>query len=150
MASNFTSKALSLREELASELLIRLSAITQTKSFGTNGECDLLLGAGTTTTDSVFIRIKAVASIQTDVLGLAQQVYTPHVAQILVELNATGANSPGTFATRIPVIAALVQRGVRVELYTIANGNSVSAAGITGTPAAVFENHVQYPTMSSI
>jgi hypothetical protein len=150
MANNYSAKAQALRDELASELAIRLPSIAQTKSFGASAECDLLLGAGTTTTDSVFVRIKVIDSIQKDVLGLAQQVFTPHVAQVLIELNATGANSPGTYATRFPVLAALVSRGVKVELYTIANGNSVSAAGITGTPAAVYETHVQYPMMASI
>lgn len=144
-------KATVFRDELASELAVRLPALAKTKSFGATGEADLMVGAGTAASDSVFVRFAAVGSIQKDVLGLAQTVFTPTVAQLVIEGNPTGGAGAdvGTWATRLAVIAAIVAKGVRVELYTTANTTAPSAAGITGTPAATFEIHPQYALMAS-
>lgn len=144
-------KAIALRDELASELAVRLASLAKTKSFGATGEADLLIGAGTAGSDSVFVRFAAVGSIQKDVLGLAQNVFTPTVAQIVVESNPAGGAGAdvGTWATRLAVLGAVIAKGVRVELYTTANTTAPSASGITGAPAATFEIHPQYPLMAS-
>lgn len=147
-----TQKSLGLRDELASELKVRLSALAQVKSIGSLGEAELLVGAGTAGSDSVFVRISAISTINKDVLGLSQNVFTPHVAQVVVEGNVTaGAGADiGTWATRLAVLGCLVAKGVKVELYVRATGNAAAAAGITGAPTASFEIHPQYPMMSSI
>lgn len=150
-----TAKALAWREEIAAELRLRLSAIAQTKAFASDQAPTLLLGTGLTTTDSVFIKIAPVTSLQVDVLGLAQTVFTPHVIQMVIEANYEGATDTvldvGTWATRLAVIGVLVSKGVKVELYVMANGSTLSASGITsGNLKATFENHVQYPGMTSL
>lgn len=152
MANNFTQKALGLRDEFLADLRQSLPALAQTKSFGSSGECDALIGAGTAGSDSVFVRIRPVPSIMVDVLGLTQQVYTPHVAQVVIESNNTaGAGADvGTWSTRMNVLGGLIERGIKVELYTVANAVAVSSAGITGAPAATFQSHVQYGQMAGM
>jgi hypothetical protein len=153
MATNFTAKASSLREEFASEMKLRLSALAQVKSFGASSECDLLIGAGTAGTDSVFIRFTPIATVQKDVLGLAQQVFTPHIAQVVIEANPAGGAGAdvGTWATRLAIIGSLIAKGIRVELYQVSNTTAVSSAGIAaGNLQASFEIHPQYPMMASI
>jgi hypothetical protein len=146
-----TAKTLVFRDELASELAIRLPALAKTKSFGATGESDLMVGAGTAGSDSVFVRFCAVASIQKDVLGLNQTVFTPHIAQLVIEANPAGGAGAdvGTWATRLAVLGAVIAKGTRVEVYTTANTTPVSAAGITGAPTATFEIHPQYALMAS-
>jgi hypothetical protein len=145
--SQGTQKSLALRDELASELAVRISSIAQAKSFGSAGEARLALGAGTSDSDSVNVQIGTVDSIMKDVLGLSQNVFTPHVAKVGIEAAATGA----TWATRLAVIACLVAKGVRVELYERTHGTGPAFADLTaGNLKAVFEIHPQYPLMSSI
>jgi hypothetical protein len=152
MADNYSPKAQALRDELAAELLIKRSALVQVKSFGASKECDLLIGpsGAAAGTDSAFIRIKVQSTLATDVLGLAQQVYTPHVAQVVFEANPAGGAGAdvGTWATRLAILGALLRTGVRVEIYFSANTVAVSSAGITGTPE-VFDS-LQYPLMSTM
>lgn len=147
-----TAKTLAFRDELASELAVRLSALAKTKSFGATGESDLMVGAGTAGTDSVFVRFCTVGTIQKDVLGLAQTVFTPHIAQIVIEGNNTGGAGAdvGTWATRLAVLGAVIAKGTRVELYQTANTTAPSASGITvGNLQAAFEIHPQYALMAS-
>lgn len=155
MATKFSPKALALREELAAELKLRptASALAQAKSFGTAGECDLAVGAGVAGGDNVFVRIKTVTTLQKDVLGLDQQVFTPHIAQVVLEAEEVGATAEaavGTWATRLAVLGGLIQRGIAVELYLSANGTAPTSAGITGAPTAVYIGHPQYGQMASI
>lgn len=139
-------KAIVFRDELASELAIRLPALAKTKSFGATGEADLLIGTGATDSDSVFVRFEAVGTIQKDVLGLTQTVFTPTIAKVGIEAASTGQ----TWATRVPILAALVAKGVRVELYEVAHGTGPSAAILTaGNLKASFEIHPQYALMAS-
>jgi hypothetical protein len=140
-----TSKAIAFRDDLASELKIRLAALAQAKT----GDADLTIGAGTAGSDSAFIRITPVASLWKDIVGLPQTVFTPHVAQVVFEANPAGGAGAdvGTWATRLAIIGCLVARGIKVEVYFSANTAAVSAAAITGAPSASFEAQVQYGFM---
>lgn len=151
MANNYSPKAQAIRDELAAELLIKLSSLAQVKSFGASKECDLLIGTAAAGNDNAFIRIKVQDSLQTDVLGLAQQVYTPHIAQIVFEANPAGGAGAdvGTWATRLAILGTLTRTGIKVEVYFSANTVAVSSAGITGAPTAVYDN-LQYPLMSTM
>ena len=148
-----TFKATAMRDELASELAIRLPSHLQLKAFGAAGEADLTIytSSGAAGEDAAFIRFTGVTSLQKDVLGLAQNVFTPHIAQVVIEGNPVGGAGAdvGTWATRLTVLGCLVAKGIKVELYVRANTNAVGSAGITGTPAS-FEIHPQYPMMASI
>lgn len=152
MANNYTAKAQALRDEFLAELRQITPSLAQAKSFGSSGECDALIGAGTAGSDSAFVRVRPVATIMTDVLGLAQHSYTPHVAQVVFEANPTAAAGAdvGTWATRMAVLGGLIERGIRVELYLSAVTVAVSSAGITGAPAATFNTHSQYGQMANI
>lgn len=151
MANNYSPKAQALRDELAAELLIKLSSLAQVKSFGAAKECDLAIGVQTAGNDNAFIRIRVQDSLQTDVLGLAQQVYTPHVAQVVFEANPAGGAGAdvGTWATRLAILGTLLRSGVKVEVYFSANTVLAAAAGITGAPSAVYDS-LQYPMMSTM
>lgn len=151
MATNFTQKALGLRDELIATLNVKLASLAKTPSFGASGECDLLVGTGAIGSDSVFARFSAQSTNAKDVLGLAQQVWTPHVIQIVTEANPAGGAGAdvGTWATRLAIIGAAVQTGCRVEMYASANGVAVSSAAITGAPLAVFDS-LQYPGMATM
>ena len=145
--SQGTAKSLALLNELASELAVRIPTIAQVKSFGAASEARLALGAGTSDSDSVNVQIGAVDSIMKDVLGLSQNVFTPHVAKVGIEAASTGA----TWATRLAVVGCLVAKGVRVELYERTHGTGPAFADMTtGNLKAVFEVHPQYPLMASI
>ncbi len=152
MANNYTAKAQALRDEFLGDIRQTLPALARATSFGSAGECDALIGAGTAGSDSAFVRVRPVPTIAVDVLGLAQQSFTPHVAQVVFEANPTaGAGADvGTWATRMTVLGALIERGIRVELYLSANTAAVSAAGITGAPTATFNSHSQYGQMASV
>lgn len=152
MSNNYSQKAFGLRANLVSELNVRLPSLAKTISFGSASECDLLVGAGTAGSDSVFVRIKPQGITgAVDVLGLAQQAFNPHVAQVVLESNPTGGAGAdvGTWATRLAVIGYLVSTGVRVEIYFTANTTAVSASGITGVPTAV-DDSLQYPLMATV
>lgn len=139
-------KATAFRDELASELAIRLPALAKTKSFGSTGEADLLIGTGVTDSDSVFVRFEAAATIQKDVLGLTQTVFTPTTCKIGIEAASTGQ----TWATRVAVLGALVAKGIRIELYEVAHTTGPSAAILTaGNLKATFEISSQYALMAS-
>lgn len=142
-----TAKATVFRDELASELAIRLSSPTLAKSFGTNGEAQLSVGSLASDSDSILVQFTGVASIQKDVLGLAQNVFTPHIAQLVIEASSTGA----TWKTRLGVMAACVAKGVRVELYERTHGTGPVFADITaGNLKTTFEIAAQYPLMASM
>lgn len=142
-----TEKSISWRDELAAEIKIRLSALAQTKAFSSDGSPNLLIGTGSTDSDSAFVKISAVATIAKDVLGLAQNVYTPHVCQVVFETSSTGA----TDATRYTLWATLALKGIRVELYEVAHGTGPSEAAILSTNLkTAFEPHAQYPGMASM
>lgn len=152
MANNYSAKAQALRDEFLTDVRQTLPALAQAKSFGSSGECDALIGAGTAGSDSAFIRVRPVPTIAVDVLGLAQQSFTPHVAQVVFEANVTaGAGADiGTWATRMTILGGLIERGVRVELFFSATSVAVSSAAITGAPTAVFNTHSQYGQMASV
>lgn len=147
-----TAKALTFRGDLASSLAIRLPTLTQALSFGAGNQADMLIGTAGAGNDNAFIRINQFTTAAVDVLGLAQNVFTPHVAQVVFEANPAGGAGAdvGTWATRLSILGELIQKGIRVELYFSANTVAVSSAAITGAPSAVYEGHVQYPQMATL
>ena len=144
-------KAVAIRDQLASDLKLRLPALAETKGFDGSGNPTLLLGAGTAGSQSAFIRVKQFDSIGFDVLGLTQNVFTPHQIQLVVEMSTITDVQLLVMQTWIPLLGELFKEGCRLEVYMSPNGNAPDVADITAANLrAAFETHIQYPTMATI
>jgi hypothetical protein len=147
-----TAKAVAMRRALAD--LLRQRGYTVTESFSTvdsdgNPAPTIQVGAGTAGTASCFIKLKPVAAWGKDALGLTQNVFTPHIIQMVQE-NVSGAGAyPLTFAKFAEIWGVLTQQGTRAELYTRANGTAAAETDITtGNLTLAFQPHLNYPLMS--
>lgn len=146
-----TAKAVATARALADILKQRGYVVTQ--SFSTvdsdgNPAPTIQVGAGTAGTASCFIKVRPIAAFGKDVLGLTQNVYTPHIIQMVQE-NVSGAGAyPLGFAKFSEIWAVLTQQGTRVELYNRANATAATETDITGAPTFAFEPHLQYPMMA--
>jgi hypothetical protein len=149
-----TARAIAWRDDLASELAKRLS-LTVTKSFASDGAPALLVGAAAGGADGFYLKLTPVSTIAKDVLGLSQNVYTPHVAQVAFEADYAGATDSVanvvTQKTQLTILGCLVAKGVKVEWYESATGTAPSESTIVaGNLKASFEIHPQYPGMASL
>lgn len=145
MANSY--KAIVLRDVLMSDLAITLSGLARTKGFGAAAQDPTIqIGTGAAGSQSAFIRIKQLASINTDVLGLAQNVFTPHVIQVGLEAS-TVANCPLLTIDNMTVLMGeLMKMGVRMEVYLTANTVApIEGSLVAGNLKATFNTHVQYP-----
>lgn len=144
MANSY--KAIALREELAADLGFTLSGLARTKGFDASQNPTLQVGTGAIGSQSAFIRIKQLDSLNQDILGLSQNVFTPHVIQLVLETSAV-ANVPLMTIDNLTVLMGeVLKRGVRLEVYLSANGNAADVADIVaGNLKQTFNAHVQYP-----
>lgn len=144
--SNASYKSVALRDELNSNLAVRLSALARLKGFDASQFPTLLLGTGAAGSQSAFIRIKPLDSINVDVLGLAQNVFTPHVVQLVLEMSTITDVQLMTMQNLGILMPALAAIGARLEIYMSANTVAVSVAAITaGNLKSTFDLQVQYP-----
>lgn len=128
-----TEKAISFSRDLKDALAVRLSDLTWVESFDSNNDALLTGGAGVAGNPNVVIRIKPVASIQKDILGLAQNVYTPHKIQVAFEGNASTTTStlPNTANTMKYVAAILgevLSKGCTTEVWLGPTGTAPTAS----------------------
>jgi len=124
-----TYKSIEMAHCLA-DMLAKRTTLAIVESFDYYGQPLVKVGAGATTNESLLVRIKPISfSLFTDVLGLAQNTYTPHVAQVVVETNAAGNTGVGyvTPANLWPVLAEVYKLGTRIEFYAVANGTGITA-----------------------
>jgi hypothetical protein len=147
MASTY--KAIAVRDELASAFSIRIPTLAQVKSFDTNGNPALLVGAASTGNEGFYVKISPVASLGFDVIGNAQTNYSNHVAQIVFEANYAGTTDSVAdvqkWASKLPAIALLARLGMRVEVYEETNGTApVDSSIAAGKLKASFEPSVQF------
>lgn len=124
MAAKQVELALSLSESLKRRF-------TVANGFDASGNPTILLGAGTAGSQSAFIRVLPIASIGTDSLGLTQRSFGPHVIQVVLETSAVANVALMLESNKLPVLAEVVGRGTRVELYLRANGGGVVVGDIT-------------------
>lgn len=146
MSAVIPYKATALRDEIASKLTVRLSASAPAivKSFSANQEPQLAIGALTSDSDSILLRLTVPASPFTDVLGLTQNVWAPMIAQVAVEAGATSA----TWLTRLSLLVELMAGGVQVQFYERTHGTGVAFTDITsGNLKATIDVQPQYPLM---
>lgn len=144
MANSY--KAVAFRDQLNSDLALRLSALARTKGFDASNNPTLLVGAGTAGSQSAFIRVKQLDSINVDVLGLAQNVFTPHVVQLVLEMSTVTDCPLMIMQNLAPLMGELLKMGCRLEVYETANTTAPTVAGIiAGNLKATFDGHIQYP-----
>jgi hypothetical protein len=147
-----TQKAISISQEFASEFKQR-SSLAQTAGFSaTDGGPTLLVGAATAGAEGFFLKISLFANLNKDALGLTQNTYANHIAQIAYEANPSSGSGADVekWASHLPAIAMLAMRGIRIEVYEETNGTAPSETTIAAAKLkASFEPHVQYPQMAS-
>jgi hypothetical protein len=158
MATTVPYKTIALARYLKDAYSFRFSGIAQaganlavTTGVDTNGYPTILIGAGTSTTNSMFIRIINDASLQVDVLGLAQNVYSPVKFQIAIEeVAATGVHAV-TYLDFFTALGELFQRGSKVELWieATATAPSLTTFNTASKLKATFDAHYQYPLMAT-
>lgn len=143
-------KSLAIRDALASDLLKRLPALAQTKGFDSELPT-LLLGSGAAASQSAFLRIKPEASLYNNVVGNAQDVYSPHVIQVVVEMSTIADVALLLGANLMNLLAACAKMGCKVELYMSANTDPVAVGEIVaGNLKAVWNNSVESGIMGNI
>lgn len=126
MASSF--KALAIAHELADRLKVRnlgvASAVTESVD-SSDSNPTITIGTLASTNRCAYLKVKPVNwSLFTDVLGLAQNIYTPHVVQILIEASPLGGL---TNADKLDLMAQASAMGTVVELYQTNSGGFVIA-----------------------
>ncbi|MDE2425613.1 MAG: hypothetical protein KGO96_06865 [Elusimicrobia bacterium] len=139
-----------IARQLADKLTLRLSSLGVAQSNDSNGNPVLTIGSSSWATGHQYlvIRVVMVASIQVDVLGLSQTVYTPETIQIFVEGNTAGTGSPQpstsdfnsvlSFANELAVMGEVLRYGTRVEVWD--SGSGVQPAAGSGTLKASFDD----------
>lgn len=148
--ATYKSKALldTLRGDIALRLPVQ-AALGLTVANDASGNPYLILGANTTTTQSALILIKGVTGFGKDILGLTQNVFTPHIVQICFEMS-TITNVPYVTADiMLKLLGEVLKLGVQVDIYLTANTVMPTAAA-PGTLLGSFTNQIQYGQMSSI
>lgn len=151
-----SEKPFAIARELRDVLAAFFSTITAAPyAIDSNGLPSILIGDGTTGASSAFIEVAPVSTINKDVLGLNQNVYTPDVVNLVLLATSSGLTGAALVQLNagnlLPLLAAVADTGCAVNLYLVASGGTVGAAGITGTPAAVWGGvSPKYPLMAQI
>lgn len=138
-----TFKALNLADQIASNLALRLKGKTSAGGDVAVVRTNSVIGGGTVVhplitvgtgafganTDSASIYIvpeqmsaTGVASnVGVNSIGLAQEVYAPHVAMLIIETRVDGFFNE---FTKFAIYGELAAAGVKVDVYTTANGTA--------------------------
>ncbi len=149
-----SAKSQAIAHELADELKKRLSSLALVEGQDTNGDATITIGTGTAGQKNVFIRVKAIDwPLATNVIGLAQPVYTPTVIQFVTEKNYEGTTDNVLDilgpAELLPLIGTIVAKGTNVEWYRTNNGTAPTVSGITGAAAATWKESLYWGMKAS-
>ena len=138
-----SQKALALAADIKDDLAVRFPSETVTLSYATGGAPIVTVGT------KALVRIDLEASIGKNVIGMDQTVYTPHIAQVVLDgtADATGDIVAAAIPVSLAVLGDVLQRGLKTNLY-IANAVSNSAI-IDGNLVASFDS-LKYPLVSSM
>ncbi len=152
MANSY--KAQAIANELGDKLKQRMAAaLAPVASFDTDGYPLLTLGAGAPGGANFVIKVAAVAwTLPQDVLGLAQNVFTPHTISIVTEADPAGGSGadPTTRAQLLPVIAQCLSMGCQTDWYESANGVAPTAGAIVaGNLKATYQPDVYHALVSN-
>lgn len=154
-------KANALADELVSTLTVRLSAapsyqgaaaIAVAKAFDTDGQPMITIGTQAAGSKSATIKIGTttqMSAMPQNSLGLAATVFTPHVAQVIIEgISATGTFPLG-FDNLTLIAAEVLARGTRYELYVTATAVAPTIANKPATPAVAVDS-LYWPLTSTM
>lgn len=152
--ANTTKKALVMADEMISELKQRQSALAVSLSYDTDGSPLIRVGTGVAGTAGGLLKIMPIDwPLAKDILGLAADVYTPHVVKLNVEANnVAGAGADiNTWAVQLLLVSVAVTRGARTEVYVSTAGTAPNATDLADSTKlqATFHPNVQYPMISS-
>jgi len=124
-------KAQKAMELLKQQMLLRMPTRVQTDSVDANGFPVLLLSDSTPAVgeDNILIKIRTIVADwqPKDALGLDQRVYTPHVAEILLQKNAT-TTITSTPATIAQVQTEIARMGLGARLLAQADATNAVVA----------------------
>lgn len=135
-----TAKANMTVIELKNVLQKRLPTWTVTQGTDSSNNPTLLLSADATpaaTEQVVFLRVRPVTTLATDVLGIAQKVFTPHVIEVVLELGAAGSGAALPLlstANLVPILGELFKRGMKIDLWLSATTVVPAVGEISGAP----------------
>lgn len=147
--SEYSKKAVATAEELVSEFGTRQKALPVSMTFDADLNPLVRIGTGTVGAAGALIKVMPIAWNAKDILGLPATVYNPHVIKVAFEAQS-GGTDPNTWATKLLVLGALLARGMRLEVYESANGDSPDADDfITSQLKATFDASAIYPLHSS-
>jgi len=143
-------KAQKAMELLKQQMMLRMPTRVQTDSVDASGFPVLLLSDGSAAVgeDNILIKIRTIIAEwqPKDALGLDQRVYTPHVAEILLQKNAT------TTITTTPATVAQVQTeigrmglGARLLAQADATNAVVAESQIVGAVVLAEIRDPQFP-----
>jgi len=156
MPTNY--KAHALFAELVDELRKRVSDYASiTESVDANGFDVVTLAADATpatTEDIVVIRVRPRTwDLTKDVLGSAQNVYTPSVIDVATEVSgvATGIMDYVSVVHALAVLTTCAKRGTRLELWEETNGTIPSATtfNTAGKLKTSIEPELYWPLLAS-
>lgn len=119
-----TQKAVALLDAIAEELSKRLSSLALTKGQDSTLNPQLVLGTGIAGAAGCYLRVIPQPWTANNVLGLASQVFSPHVIQVVFEANPAGGAGAdvNTLATLSTVITVCARKGTALEVFEEANG----------------------------
>lgn len=146
-------KALAIARRLADEVA-RRTALTVTESFDASGNPLLTVGTITAAGKGALIRVVNESTIQKNSLGLDQEVFTPHIVQLMLEANFAGTtDNVADYVTTLEkaqLVAECVSTGCAVEIWETANGTPVSesAFGTSSNKKGSLAPDLQYPLMN--
>jgi len=149
-----TQKAIALRNAIKDGLFIRLG-LTCTESFDSDGNPLLRVGAASAGSAGCFIRVSAEGSIQKDILGLAQKVFTPHIVDVAFEGNdatttSTLPNVANTMAITTAILGEVLAKGAKTRVWLGPTGTAPSDTTFdtAGYLKATWQD-LQYPLMAA-
>lgn len=139
MASGSDYKSIVIAKEFANKVG-RTTALAVTQSQDSDTWPTVLIGTGVAGTQNFFVKFNTQVPTQLkDSLGLQQTALGPHVAQVVLEEDASTATESLLSAMNNALFFSQVASFVnRIELYLTANGTAPTAGGITGQPVAIF------------
>lgn len=151
MATTFKARAIAA--ELAAELRYRQSALAVVESFDSDENPLVRVGSGVAGEAGALIKVQPISwPLAKDVLGLAAEMYTPHIVKVNIEANPAGGAGAdiNTLGQILLYLGVAVTRGARTEVYTSAAGTAPNATDIDNDAlrTGVFANNPQYPLMS--
>lgn len=150
-----TKKALALADEFISEWKQR-SSVAIALTYDTDSSPLVHIGAGTNGAAGALLKFQPLDwPLAKDILGLAAEVYTPHVIKVNVEANYAGSDNGvadiNTWALNLLILSMVAVRGTRVELYVSTNGTAPNATDIADATKLVgsFQPNAQFGMVSS-